>query len=181
MPKLSTELTARLAAIKLIIMDVDGVLTDGSIRYSDQHSEQKTFHVHDGMAITLARQAGLKTAILTGRVSPMVERRAQELKFDHIEQGHFDKRIGLERILKHYPLATQHILYIGDDLLDLRLEPLVGVFVGPADAVTRVQQHATWITSRPGGRGCVREVIEQVLASQDCLTSTENHFLQEPL
>lgn len=173
-------LPQRLSAIQLIIMDVDGVLTDGAIIYGHE-DEHKQFNVQDGMGITLARQAGLKTAILTGRNSPMVQRRAEELKIDYIEQGHFDKRIGLDVIMDACQCTAQEILYIGDDILDLRLQPLVGLFVGPANSHRRVKEDADWITQAAGGSGCLREVVDSVLDAKGLLQQTEDYFIRESI
>lgn len=174
-------LPERLQAISLIIMDVDGVLTDGAIIYINQDAEQKTFHVQDGMGITLARQAGLKTAILTGRQSLMVQRRAEELKINYLEQGHFDKRIGLDMIVQQAQVHQHEILYVGDDILDLRLQPLVGIFAAPANAVNRVRADADWVTEKAGGQGCVREIVDTVLQSKGILEKTENYFIRESI
>lgn len=173
------DLTSKLKAIRLIVMDVDGVLSDGSIIYHDLTSEIKAFNVQDGFGITLARRAGLLTAILTGRVSPMVERRAKELKIDFYEAGHFHKAPAMLQLSIKSQMKPNEILYIGDDILDLSCRPYVGLFVAPSNARNRVKQEADWVTKDSGGRGAVREVIDTVLQAKGSLEYTENSFLEE--
>ncbi len=167
----------KLRAIKLLVLDVDGVLTDGSITYAGGDTDIKSFHVQDGFGITLAKQAGLQLAVLTGRISEAVERRVSELKFDYYECGHFYKQDALQEMISNAGLDNKHVLYMGDDILDLVCKPYVGVFVAPANAVDRVKQQADWVTEKRGGNAAVREMINTLLATQDKLESTENYFI----
>jgi len=159
------------------VLDVDGVLTDGSIIYAEADTDIKAFHVQDGFGITLARQAGLKTAVLTGRVAAAVERRVKELKIDFYECGHFHKAEALQGIIRSAGANKSQTLYMGDDILDLACAPHVGVFVAPANATPRVQREATWVTTRRGGEAAAREMIDAVLDAQGLLSATEDYFL----
>lgn len=172
-----TALSQRLQPIRAIVLDVDGVLTDGSIILHDERSEIKSFNVQDGFGITLARQAGLITALLTGRICPPVEKRAKELKFDYYEAGHFHKAPALEAMMERAKLSKEEVLYMGDDILDLSCRPFVGVFVAPANARARVKTEADWVTEASGGMGAVREMIDTLLNAKDLLQATENYFL----
>ncbi len=172
-------LVQKLDAIQLLVLDVDGVLTDGSIILHGDNTEIKAFNVQDGFGITLAKQAGLKTAILTGRICKPVERRAQELQFDFYEAGHFHKAPALIQLMEKHQFKRENVLYMGDDILDLVCQPLVGVFVAPNNARTRVKQQADWITDNKGGSGAVREMIDGLLEARGQLASTENIFLTQ--
>ena len=174
---MSPDLKKKLDAIKLIVLDVDGVLTDGAIIYAGGDTDTKAFHVQDGFGITLARQAGLKFAVLTGRTSDAVKRRVTELKFDYYECGHFYKQDALQEIINKAGLKKENVLYMGDDILDLVCKPLVGVFVAPDNALARVKQEADWVTTRKGGDTAVREMIDALLDAQGKLTSTEDYFI----
>ena len=172
-------LKEKLNAIQVIVLDVDGVLSDGRIILHGEGEEIKEFHVQDGFGITLAKQAGLKTAILTGRISPPVAKRAKELKFDFYEAGHFHKAPALNELMQKNGWQRDQVLYMGDDILDLVCQPLVGVFVAPANANKRVKQQADWITENAGGFGAVREMIDELLEARGQLTATENIFLSQ--
>ena len=177
MPELSEELEHKLQRIKLIVLDVDGVLTDGAIILGSKDSDTKQFHVQDGFGITLARQAGIRFGILTGRTSDAVKRRVEELKIDYYEYGHFYKQEALQAMTSGAGLNANQVLYMGDDVLDLVCKPHVGVFVAPANATSRVQQQADWVTSRKGGDTAVREMIEILLDAQGLLKPTEDYFI----
>ena len=177
MPELSAHLKQKLRDIKLIVLDVDGVLTDGAIILDGKDSDTKQFHTQDGFGVTLARQAGIRFGILTGRTSDAVKRRVEELKIDYYECGHFYKQDALKGIISSAGLTSTQVLYMGDDVLDLVCKPLVGIFAAPANATARVQQEADWVTSRKGGDAAVREVIEILLNAQDLLKTTEDYFI----
>ena len=148
-------------------MDVDGVLTDGDIIYTSSGEEIKKFNIQDGMGITLARMAGLKTGIVTGRISEMVKRRAEELKFDIISQGNFNKLKPYEEIKNKENLNDEEIAYIGDDILDLCILKRVGFSVAVANARDEVKAACDYVTIADGGKGAVREVIEKILKRQE--------------
>jgi len=160
---------SKLVKIKLILMDVDGVLTDGEIIYSSSGSEVKKFHVQDGMGITLARMAGLKTGIITGRISEIVKRRAEELKIDVVSQGSFNKLPQYEQIRKQFNLKDEEIAYIGDDILDMSILKKVGFSAAVANARDEVKAICDYVTVARGGQGAVREVIDKILIRQDKL------------
>jgi len=174
---LPAELKQKLMGIKLIVLDVDGVLTDGAIILSGNDSDTKQFHVQDGFGITLARQAGIRFGILTGRTSEAVKRRVEELKIDYYECGHFYKQDALQEMIRGAGLSPDQVLYMGDDVLDLVCKPHVAVFVAPANATTRVLRDADWVTNRKGGDAAVREMIETLLDAQGLLKTTENYFI----
>ncbi|MEE8365163.1 MAG: hypothetical protein V3R76_05200 [Gammaproteobacteria bacterium] len=177
MDELSVELKQKLLGIKLIVLDVDGVLTDGAIILDGKDSDTKQFHVQDGFGVTLARQAGIRCGILTGRTSNAVKRRVEELKIDYYECGHFYKQDALQDMISGAGLSPEQVLYMGDDVLDLVCKPHVGVFVAPANATSRVQQDADWVTRRAGGDAAVREMIETLLDVQGLLKRAEDYFI----
>lgn len=157
---------SKLMKIKMVLMDVDGVLTEGAITYTSSGEEMKSFNIQDGMGITLARMGGLKTGIITGRMSEMVKKRAEELKFDVIMQGHFNKRPDYEAIKKQFNLDDEAIAYIGDDVLDIGILKRVGFSVAPADARDEVKAICDYVTVAAGGKGAVREMIDRILKRQ---------------
>ncbi len=155
-----------LKKIKIILMDVDGVLTDGKIIFTSAGNEIKEFNIQDGMAITLARMAGLKTGIITGRESKMVQRRAEELKYDVISQGSFKKLPRYEEIKKQFSVTNEEVCYIGDDLPDMPVLKNVGFAVAVANARDELKAIADYTTEACGGDGAVREVVEKILKAQ---------------
>ena len=156
----------RAKKIKLLIMDVDGVLTDGRIIYGSDGTEFKSFHVRDGHAMKLANRAGLKMAIITGRDSEIVTRRGKELEVDFIYQKVFNKLEVYEKILQENNLKDEEIAFIGDDIVDLPVMRRVGLSIAVEDAVEELKQESLLITKNPGGRGAVREVIEYILKAR---------------
>jgi 3-deoxy-D-manno-octulosonate 8-phosphate phosphatase (KDO 8-P phosphatase) len=159
-------LRRKLQNITTIIVDIDGVLCSGDITYTGNGDEIKTFDVQDGMGITLARMAGLKTGIITGRESKMIQRRADELKIDFVSQGHFNKLKPYKDIREGRKLKDEEICYIGDDILDLPVLERVGFSVAVANAREEVKAVCDYVTVRQGGRGAVREVIDMILKRQ---------------
>lgn len=155
-----------LLKIKLLVTDVDGVLTDGSIIYSSNGSELKAFNIKDGLGIRLAGLAGLTVVILTGRKSEAVHRRAAELGIEVI-QGQNDKSTGMREIAEKHRLTYDEVAYIGDDLNDLPAMHLAGYIFAPADAVSDIIEIANCVTDAKGGSGAVREAIEKILKAQN--------------
>jgi 3-deoxy-D-manno-octulosonate 8-phosphate phosphatase (KDO 8-P phosphatase) len=155
----------RAAQVRAIIMDVDGVLTDGGLVYHAD-GESKVFNARDGHGIVLARLAGLRTAFLTGRTSDVVRRRAAELKIDQVREGVVKKGQALYELSKALGVGTGHICYIGDDLVDLAVMDQVVFPVAVADAAEDVRDAAAWVTTLPGGHGAVRETIEFILKTK---------------
>jgi len=153
--------------IKMILMDVDGVLTDGKISFTSSGREIKSFDIQDGMGITLARKAGLKTGIITGRTSTIVERRAAELHMDVIFQGAEEKTESYQKIKKQFELSDEQICYIADDLPDILVLKQVGFSVAVQNARKEVKDICSFITQNSGGNGAVRETIELILKKQN--------------
>jgi 3-deoxy-D-manno-octulosonate 8-phosphate phosphatase (KDO 8-P phosphatase) len=156
----------RARAIRLLAMDVDGVLTDGRIVLDHQGHELKRFHVHDGQGITLAQRAGLHIAWISGRTSGAVGQRAAELGVTRVYQGISDKEHALQELLVQTGLTASMAAYIGDDLGDIPILRRVGLPIAVADALPEVRACAVWITQRAGGQGAVREVIDLLLHAQ---------------
>lgn len=152
--------------IKLVVLDVDGVMTDGSINISDNGELFKKFYVRDGLGIKLLQDAGIAVAICTGRNSNIVAARAKELSIDWVLQGQLDKRHGLNRICTMAYCKPEQVAYMGDDYPDLCLFPLVGMACAPADAIKAVREKADWVSTQPGGRGAIRELAEFILKAQ---------------
>ena len=156
----------RFARIRLLLLDVDGVLTDGRITYVDNGLEIKAFHVRDGSGLKFWRRAGGRVAILSGRSSPAVVRRAKELGIDPVVQGADEKLPALERILRETGMTPDQVCAIGDDLPDLPVLTRCGLAVAVADAVPEVRSIAHLVTGSPGGRGAVREAVEWLMRGQ---------------
>ena len=151
------------ADIRLLLLDVDGVLTDGSIIYSDSGEELKRFHVRDGSGLKLWQSAGMHAAILSGRSSPAVVRRAAELGVSPVLQGRSDKLAALREILAMTDFTAAQVCAIGDDLQDLPVLNAVGMAIAVADACWEVRMAAQYVTMVPGGHGAVRDAIEWLL------------------
>jgi len=152
-----------LSRIRLLAMDVDGVLTDGTIVVCADGSEIKNFSVLDGHGIRLWHRAGLKTAIFSGRASGPTRQRAAQLQIEHVFEDCHLKLPAIETFLKQIGLEPSQVAYIGDDLPDLPVMRYVGFGVAVANAVEELKQHADYVTKRAGGNGAVREVIEYLL------------------
>ena len=149
--------------IIMLILDVDGVMTDGGIILIGQHEEAKRFDVQDGIGIALARGVGIKTAIITSRHSAVVQRRAAELKIDEVIQGTSNKRDALDNLLSVYGITASQCAYIGDDLQDIPIMGRVGLPIAVQNAVRLVKDCSLHVTESPGGHGAVREAVEWLL------------------
>jgi len=149
--------------IKLVLLDVDGTLTDGGIYRGNNGEELKRFNVKDGYVIVNAQKLGIEFGIITGRKSELVEIRARELKIKYLYQGISEKTVVLEEIIKKTGLTKGEIAYMGDDLNDLLIIKQVGLSGTPKDAVDEVIQVADFVSKRNGGSGAVREFIEHIL------------------
>ncbi|MFA5554842.1 MAG: HAD hydrolase family protein [Phycisphaerae bacterium] len=150
-------------AIKLLALDVDGVLTDGSLMIHTTGTESKIFNTLDGHGLRMWRRAGSQVAFLSGRPSEPTNRRAEQLEVEYCLTDCYDKVPKLEQILRQTNLTYENVAYIGDDLPDLPVIRIVGFGVAVANAVDEVKRYADYITVRPGGSGAVREVIEYIL------------------
>lgn len=163
--------------IRLLVLDVDGVLSDGRLYFSDRGEEIKNFHIQDGLGIKLLARAGVETAVITGRSSSIVARRAENLGIRHVMQGREDKLIALEELSKSLALDLSSVAYMGDDLPDLAAIRRVGLGLTVANANHMVREHASWISQHNGGEGAVREACEFILRAQDKLQSLLDEYL----
>jgi YrbI family 3-deoxy-D-manno-octulosonate 8-phosphate phosphatase len=159
-------LTKQCESIELIVSDVDGVLTEGSIIFDNEGVELKRFHIRDGLGIKLWGRAGGKFGIITGRNSHIVNLRAAELGIGIVRQGTENKLGTLKEIMSELRLRSEQVCYIGDDLPDLSAITFAGVGISVADACAEVRAAADFVTKNPGGRGAVREAIEWILKAQ---------------
>ncbi len=159
----SHELAARASRISLLLLDVDGVLTDGSVLYADDGAELKRFHVRDGSGLKFWRDLGNRAAIVSGRASSAVDRRAKELGIGPVLQGRAEKSAALDEVLAALGLRPEQVCAVGDDLPDLPVLKRVGLAVAVADACPEVRAAAHYVTAAPGGRGAVRDAIEWLL------------------
>lgn len=157
------ELLERARKVRLLVLDVDGVLTDGGLYYGPEGEAFKRFDVKDGHALVMARLVGLPTALLTGRTSQIVEQRARELKLAAVLQGRRYKRPALEELLGQLGIPAEACAYMGDDVNDVPAMGQVGLPACPADAVLEVRQQALFVSQYRGGRGAVRELVELCL------------------
>lgn len=161
------EIKEKLLKVKLLVMDVDGTLTDGAMYYSANGEELKRFNTRDGMGISLLHRAGIQTAILTTENTQIVQARAAKLKIDNVILGSRNKRISLEELLKTLGFKTEEVAYIGDDVNDEPAIKMSGVSACPADAVEHIKGLVDFISQYPGGNGAVREFAELILKAQD--------------
>lgn len=152
--------------IKLIVFDVDGVLTDGTIFLGTNGQEFKAFHTQDGMGISLAHYCGIKTAIITGRKSDAVLTRAKELKINYLYQGIHNKIDSLSEILNDLNISHDEVCYIGDDINDLPIINKVGYSAAPNNAVNIVKNNVDFVSTLNGGNGAVRDILDHLLSSQ---------------
>jgi 3-deoxy-D-manno-octulosonate 8-phosphate phosphatase (KDO 8-P phosphatase) len=153
--------------VKLLVLDVDGVLTDARLFFDEQGREYKAFHARDGHGIKMLRQAGVEVAVISGRQSPSVALRMQQLGVEHIFQGQENKIGAFEQLLQRLSLNAADTAHVGDDLPDLPLMQRVGLAIAVHDAHFAVKNYASWVTSLPGGGGAVREVCDLILRAQD--------------
>ena len=164
--RISAAVRARVEKIRLLGLDVDGVMTDGRLFYHDHGTESKAFDVRDGHGIKMLQRGGIKIAVISGRKSPCVDKRAADLGITYVSQGTGNKIEILEKILSEQGLTREQTAFMGDDLVDLPVMSAVGLSIAVADASEYLFEAAHYITASPGGRGAVREVAELVLAVQ---------------
>jgi 3-deoxy-D-manno-octulosonate 8-phosphate phosphatase (KDO 8-P phosphatase) len=165
------------AQIKLLLMDCDGVLTDGRITLMENSDEQKSFHTRDGHGIVLFHRAGLSTGIITGRTSTVVERRAKELGIKYLHQGQLNKPVAYEQIIAESGFSEIETAFIGDDVTDIPLMRRSGLGIAVADATEETRMAADYITTLPGGFGAVREAVEIILKAQLLWTDLMRRYL----
>jgi 3-deoxy-D-manno-octulosonate 8-phosphate phosphatase (KDO 8-P phosphatase) len=171
------EIVERARKIKLVILDCDGVLTDGRIIMLPDGDETKAFDVKDGHAIVMGQRAGLRMAIISGRKSSVVRARAKELGVSHLYEMAWVKKEPYEKVLAEESLTDEQVCYVGDDVIDIPLMRRAGLGVAVADAVDEAKQNSHIVTSRGGGRGAVREVIEFILKAQDKWDEAMSRYL----
>jgi 3-deoxy-D-manno-octulosonate 8-phosphate phosphatase (KDO 8-P phosphatase) len=162
----SPELALRASRVSVLLLDVDGVLTDGRIAYADYGDELKFFDVQDGAGLVFWNRVGLKSAIITARKSRLVKRRAKELRVDFLAQGCLLKLPTYERLLKRLRVGDAQVCAIGDDLMELPILLRTGLAVAVPNAVDEVKRVSHYVTQRAGGRGAVREVIDMILRAK---------------
>jgi len=173
-----SEIQQRAARIKLLLMDCDGVLTDGRIWVLENDEDQKAFHTRDGLGIELLHRAGLRSGIISGRNSSALKRRAQSLGVSFVWQGRDDKRQAFADTLTQADVSSDEVAFAGDDLTDLPLMRLSGLAVAVADAAAEVKAHAHYVTKANGGHGAVREVVELILKAQGRWDELVNSYLK---
>ncbi|MEE2729259.1 MAG: HAD-IIIA family hydrolase [Pseudomonadota bacterium] len=164
--------------IRLVAFDIDGIMTDGRLYFTSLGDEIKAFNVKDGLGLNLLRKSGVEVAIITGRTSELVSRRARDLKIDKLVQGREDKKIALEELMQRENLTADQIAYMGDDLPDLPAIRYAGLGVTVADALPIVKQHADFITEAKGGEGAVREFCDWLLQAQGNLDQVLEPYLR---
>ena len=165
--------------IRCLALDVDGVLTTGEIVYTSSGEEIKAFHAKDGLGLALAHRMRLQTAIITGRISPMVERRAKELRISHVQMGSHNKSAGLQELLYTLELEAHEVAYMGDDLNDLGIMSKVGLAMTPQDGVPEIKEVAHYICRAKGGEGAVREAVEYILKQEGLWEDVVRSYREE--
>lgn len=169
--------TSRAAQIKLVAFDIDGVMTDGGLHYTNDGGELKTFNVQDGLGLKFMQRAGIELAIVTGRTSGVVAARAADLGITHVYQGVANKRAAVAGLLEKLGLQWSECAFMGDDVIDLPVMTICGLAIAPANARPIVKQQAHQITDTSGGHGAVREAIEFILAAQGKLDAAFAPYL----
>ena len=164
--------------IRLVIFDVDGVLTDGRLFLGDDGQEYKAFHSRDGHGMTMLLQSGVKIAIITGRSSEVVRLRMAHLGIEHVYQGHRDKLPPYQELKAVLGIDDAQIAYVGDDVVDLPVMGRVGLAIAVQDAHPLVKRHTHWQTHRPGGQGAAREVCELIMEAQGTLPALLEWYLR---
>ncbi len=173
---LPADIRERAAKIRLAVFDVDGVLTDGKLHYSDDGRESKSFHVHDGFGLKRLMANGIEVAIITARMSHMVTERTAELGIAHVYQDQANKLTCFEQLIHALKLTPEQSSYCGDDLPDLAVMQRVGLAIAVANAHPWVREKARWRTQQRGGDGAVREVCDLLLAAQGKSQGELEHF-----
>jgi len=152
--------------IKLVIFDVDGVLTDGKLFYGDDGQEYKAFHSRDGHGMKMLLESGVQIGIITGRQSDVVTHRMKNLKIEHVYQGKIEKLPAYEELIKKLGLSSEQVAFVGDDVVDLPIMLRVGLGITVPNGHELVKKHAHWITTQPAGAGAAREICELIMKAQ---------------
>jgi len=173
------DIASKLASpIKILLLDVDGVLSNGKLYFSNSGDEIKSFHIHDGLGIKLLQQSGVDVGIITGRDSHIVKRRAENLGIKTIIQGREDKLTAMNEVMASKGLTLEEVAYMGDDLPDLPAIRKAGLGMTVANGQEIVRQHADWISNLNGGDGAVREACELIMAAQGTLDAAQSQYLK---
>jgi 3-deoxy-D-manno-octulosonate 8-phosphate phosphatase (KDO 8-P phosphatase) len=163
--------------IKLLIFDVDGVLTDGRLFFGDDGQEYKAFYSRDGLGMKLLQRSGVEIGVITARSSKVVVHRMQNLDIKHVYQGRLDKIAAFDEMLTKLNVAPEHTAYVGDDVVDLPVMKRVGLAIAVQDAHPFVKKHAHWITHHNGGHGAARDACELIMEAQGTLEAQLKSFL----
>lgn len=156
--------------IRALVLDVDGVFTDGHFYLAPNGDEIKCFHTHDGLGLKRLRESGIVVAIISGRKSETVTRRMHDLGIKHVQQGISKKDVAFQQLMQQLNIASHQVAYMGDDLPDLSVMECVGLSIAPANAVDAVKDYADWVTARDGGNAAIREVCDVILSIQAKVT-----------
>ena len=177
--KVTRRAQSRLASMEMFVLDVDGVLTQGEIIYTDAGQELKSFDVRDGLGLRVAGTAGLRLALISGRTSSIVQRRARDLRIEDVVLRTGDKENALRMLISRHNLSLEHVAYMGDDLNDRAPMRVAGLAIAPADAVPEILEEADIVTDAPGGRGAARQAVELILRAQGKWESAVERYLAE--
>ena len=172
------DILQKAAQIRLVVFDVDGVLTDGSLFIGDDGQEYKAFHSRDGLGMKLLKRSGVEIGIITARTSHVVRHRMESLGIRHVYQGRMEKFPALQEIIADLDLQLEQVAYVGDDLIDLPVMRQVGLAIAVQDAHPLARQHAHWQTPHPGGRGAARDVCELIMEAQGTLDAQFGVYLE---
>jgi 3-deoxy-D-manno-octulosonate 8-phosphate phosphatase (KDO 8-P phosphatase) len=171
------DILEKAAQIKLVIFDVDGVLTDGGLFFGDDGQEYKAFYSRDGLGMKLLQRSGVEIGVITARSSNVVMHRMENLGIKHVHQGRLDKLSAYHEMIKELNLTPEQTAYVGDDVVDLPVMQIVGLAIAVADAHPMVKQHAHWTTQHGGGRGAARDVCELIMEACGTLETQLRSFL----
>ncbi len=172
------DILARAAQIKLLIFDVDGVLTDGRLIFGDDGQEYKAFHSRDGHGMKMLQNSGVAVGIITGRTSKVVEHRMTNLGIEHVYQGKLEKLPAFEELVAKLGLKAEQVAYMGDDVVDLPIMLRVGLAVATKDAHALVSRHAHWQAPHNGGQGAARDLCELIMEAQGTLDAAMQRYLR---
>jgi 3-deoxy-D-manno-octulosonate 8-phosphate phosphatase (KDO 8-P phosphatase) len=172
-----TDVLEKAKQIKLIIFDVDGVLTDGGLILGESGNEYKIFHVRDGQGLVMLKESGVHIAVVTARTSGIVAERMATLGIEYVFQGQNDKGKAVSDLMKKLGVNKEQTAYVGDDFIDLSAMRMVGLSIAVEDAHPLVREHADWTTTNRGGRGAAREICEMVMRAQGTLQTAIQRFL----
>ncbi len=171
------DILERASVVRVVIFDVDGVLTDGSLFIGDDGQEYKAFNSRDGHGMKMLQKCGVTIAIITGRTSEVVRHRMADLGIEHVYQGQLDKVRAFDHLLSELGVEPHEVAYVGDDVVDLPVMRRVGLAIAVRDAHPLVKQHAHWQTPAGGGRGAARDVCELIMEAQGALDAALGHYL----